>query len=53
MNADGTGVRRITHARETTAPSWFPNGSLLAFDRAPTGAPADIYLIRLTAVSAG
>jgi len=46
MNADGTGVRRITDLKDvSTAPAWSPDGKTLAFQSSVSGATDEIYTV--------
>jgi TolB protein len=46
MNADGTGIRRITDLKDvSTYPAWSPDGTTLAFQSSVSGATNDIYTV--------
>jgi len=49
VNADGTGLRQLTHAPDaltwSTAPAWSPDGATIAFFRSKFLASGDLYLI--------
>jgi dipeptidyl aminopeptidase/acylaminoacyl peptidase len=51
MNPDGTGVRRLTRTDGDVAPSWSPDGTQVAFERATEiegcdlGACAQIWIV--------
>jgi TolB protein len=49
MNADGTGVHKITHppnGTEDTDPDWSPDGSLIVFARAPAKGAYSIWVVK-------
>jgi Tol biopolymer transport system component len=49
VNADGTGLRQLTHAPDAVtwsiAPAWSPDGSTIAFFRSTFGVAGDLYLV--------
>ena len=46
MNADGTGIHRITDLKDvSTSPAWAPGGDTLAFQSSVSGATNDIYTV--------
>jgi Tol biopolymer transport system component len=49
VNADGTGLRQLTHAPDaltwSTAPAWSPDGATIAFFRSKFLASGDLHLI--------
>jgi TolB protein len=46
MNADGTGVRKITDRREVSSlPAWSPDGKTLAFQSTVVGGKNEIYTV--------
>jgi len=48
MNADGTGIRQLTHCRpQCSGPVWSPDGSKIAFAGGPNtqGNPDDVYVM--------
>jgi TolB protein len=46
MNADGTGLTRLTHGiREDHAPSWSPDGTRIVFYRSAEGLPGDLWVM--------
>jgi Tol biopolymer transport system component len=46
MNADGTGVRRLTRGGKSYAPAWSPDGRLIAFNSRRAVGANDVYLMR-------
>jgi len=47
MNADGTGMTRVTSGRDDSAPAWSPDGTEIAFAGAPDmGRGEDIFVVR-------
>jgi Tol biopolymer transport system component len=50
MNADGTGIRKLTNLEAKSAlPAWSPDGSRIAFesDAAAPGKPANIFVVEV------
>jgi TolB protein len=45
MNADGTGIKRLTHSGDDGDPSWSPDGTKIVYDTQPSNYKNQIFIM--------